>query len=172
MAMVPGTITNSHILLAVLQQLRAYCSLPATISNSYALHRYRLSFTATKFCLLPAAGSTFFSWSGVTLWSMLVSACSSSRPHRTLRTFKSLSFHPLHRIVFHLATREENRGYIFFFWVCNISLLLLLFLKDLDGICIYLRLLTFSLFAFFTRLLLTFVLFFLFYLLAVVPRSG
>ena len=27
MAMVPGTITNSHILLAALQQLRAYCSL-------------------------------------------------------------------------------------------------------------------------------------------------
>ena len=53
MAMVPGTITNSHILLAVLQQLRAYCSLltsisiQASISNSYTLHRYRLSFTAT-----------------------------------------------------------------------------------------------------------------------------
>ena len=70
---------HSHILLAALQQLRAYCSLltsisiPASISNSYALHRYRLGFTATKSCLLPATGSTFLSWSGVTLWSMLVS---------------------------------------------------------------------------------------------------
>ena len=75
------------------------------------------------------------------------------------------------------STREKKRGYIIFFWVCNVSLLVmfpLLFLKDLEGICIYLRLLTFLLFAFFTRLLLTFVLFFLFYLLAVVhvPRSG
>ena len=66
---------------------------------------------------------------------------------------------------FHPSTREKKRGYIFFFWVCNVSLLvmfLLLFLKDLEGICIYLRLLTFLLFAFFTRLLLTFVLFFCF----------
>ena len=64
---------HSHILLAALQQLRAYCSLltsisiPTSISNSYALHRYRLGFTATKSCLLPATGSTFLSWSGVTL---------------------------------------------------------------------------------------------------------
>ena len=104
----------------------------------------------------------------------LAACSSSSRPRQALRTFKSHFFHPLHRIVFHPATRERKRGYTFFFWVCNFSLLvmfLLLFLKDLDGICIYLRLLTFLLFAFFIRLLLTFF-FFLFSLLAVVPRSG
>ena len=45
MAMVPGTITNSHIPLAALQQRLTFCSLQTSISilgsnsNSYTLHR-------------------------------------------------------------------------------------------------------------------------------------
>ena len=106
MAMVPGTITNSHNLLAVLQQLQAYCSLltsisiPASISNSYALHRYRgtasVSWPHNLVYFQPWLDFLFLVWGDIMIDAclcLLLFPPSSNSPYFQISFFSSVASH-------------------------------------------------------------------------------
>ena len=133
-----GTITNSRIPLAA---LLAFCSLlksisiPASNSNTYTPHRYLSVSHPHNLSLLSAAGSTFFSWSGVTLWSMLY--LSSVLSNLTFFT---------RCIISHFIRLRERKKETIFFSVYNVLLMFLLLFNNGVALCL-LCLLVYMLFA-------------------------
>ena len=128
------TISNDHILVPALQRFLTFSSLQMSISNTgqqqQFLHPSQVPPSAASqphnHSLLSAAGSTFFSWSRVTLWTMLTSLLPPSLS-RCLLLFISLSSNPpsfpLHRIAFHPTTRPKKRlsFYTFFLGASGFS---------------------------------------------------